>query len=184
MKITSNNGRVAVIIPVYGARYLGQALESAIVQLRPPDEVIVVDDGSPDPAAVRHNAALASAISGRCWHCIAGTIRRCRGRDSMRSRGRCTCSGARSNTCRSRLPTGRSRNDVCGCSRHNWRASAGRICSAAATSVLHAWRSRMRPVTSEAWKVHGARLGLYIAPHLVRKIYLSRMAGASDQVLS
>lgn len=35
-----------------------------------------------------------------------------------------------------------------------------------------------------SWKVHGARLGLYIAPHLVRKVYLSRLAGAPDRVLS
>lgn len=53
MELTPHNGRVAVVIPVYGARYLSQALESVFRQSRPPDEVIVVDDGSPDAAAVR-----------------------------------------------------------------------------------------------------------------------------------
>ena len=57
METTSGNGRVAVVIPVYGARYLGQALESVFFQSRPPDEVIVVDDGSPDPAVVRRMVA-------------------------------------------------------------------------------------------------------------------------------
>lgn len=41
-------GRVAVVIPVYRARFLAQALESVFLQSRPVDEVIVVDDGSPD----------------------------------------------------------------------------------------------------------------------------------------
>jgi GT2 family glycosyltransferase len=39
---------VAVVIPVYRAHYLGQALESVFLQSRSADEVIVVDDGSPD----------------------------------------------------------------------------------------------------------------------------------------
>lgn len=41
-------GRVAAIIPVYRARYLADALESVFFQSRQPDEVIVIDDGSPD----------------------------------------------------------------------------------------------------------------------------------------
>jgi glycosyltransferase involved in cell wall biosynthesis len=40
--------RVAVIIPVYRASFLGEALESVFEQTRPADEVIVIDDGSPD----------------------------------------------------------------------------------------------------------------------------------------
>ncbi len=40
--------RVAAIIPVYRARYLADALESVFFQTQPADEVIVIDDGSPD----------------------------------------------------------------------------------------------------------------------------------------
>ncbi|MGH8146530.1 MAG: glycosyltransferase family A protein, partial [Rhodanobacteraceae bacterium] len=40
---------VAVIIPTYNrAQYVGQAVESALNQSHPPDEVLVVDDGSTD----------------------------------------------------------------------------------------------------------------------------------------
>jgi glycosyltransferase involved in cell wall biosynthesis len=49
--------RVAVIIPVYDARFLDAALESVFFQSRVPDEVIVVDDGSPDADAVARAAA-------------------------------------------------------------------------------------------------------------------------------
>jgi hypothetical protein len=47
--------RCAVVIPSYNhARFVGAALDSALAQTRPPDRVIVVDDGSQDgsPAAV------------------------------------------------------------------------------------------------------------------------------------
>ncbi|MFZ4764128.1 MAG: glycosyltransferase family 2 protein [Roseimicrobium sp.] len=41
--------RVAVIIPCYNhARYVGEAIESALRQTRKPDRVIVIDDGSRD----------------------------------------------------------------------------------------------------------------------------------------
>jgi glycosyltransferase involved in cell wall biosynthesis len=41
--------RVSVVIPVYdGASYLAEAIDSALGQTRPPDELVVVDDGSAD----------------------------------------------------------------------------------------------------------------------------------------
>lgn len=43
---------VSVIIPVYnGERFLAEAIQSALNQTLPPDEVIVVDDGSVDGSA-------------------------------------------------------------------------------------------------------------------------------------
>jgi len=43
---------VSVLIAVYnGAAFLAQAIESALEQSRPPDEVLVVDDGSTDSSA-------------------------------------------------------------------------------------------------------------------------------------
>ncbi|MEA3412234.1 MAG: glycosyltransferase [Pseudomonadota bacterium] len=44
--------RISCIIPVYNAEtFLAQAIESALAQSRPPDEIIVVDDGSTDGSA-------------------------------------------------------------------------------------------------------------------------------------
>lgn len=40
--------RVAVVIPVYRAAFLSETLASVFHQTRPPDEVLVIDDGSPD----------------------------------------------------------------------------------------------------------------------------------------
>jgi glycosyltransferase involved in cell wall biosynthesis len=44
--------RVAAVIPVFTAKYLSEALDSIFAQTRIPDEVIVVDDGSPEPEAL------------------------------------------------------------------------------------------------------------------------------------
>lgn len=54
---TGVNG-VAVVIPVYAARYLAEALASVFAQTRLPDEVIVVDDGSPDRQALEETLEL------------------------------------------------------------------------------------------------------------------------------
>jgi glycosyltransferase involved in cell wall biosynthesis len=44
--------RIAVIIPVYRAHYLATCLASVFAQTLSPTQVIVVDDGSPDGAAI------------------------------------------------------------------------------------------------------------------------------------
>jgi glycosyltransferase involved in cell wall biosynthesis len=49
---STSRGRVAAVIPVFRAGFLAKALQSVMRQTRPPDEVIVVDDGSPDREAV------------------------------------------------------------------------------------------------------------------------------------
>jgi len=46
------NPRVSVLVPVFNsAAYLGEAIEGVLGQTRPPDEVVVVDDGSTDGSA-------------------------------------------------------------------------------------------------------------------------------------
>ncbi|PDV97074.1 glycosyltransferase family 2 protein [Candidatus Chloroploca asiatica] len=46
------NNTISVIIPVYnGERFLAEALQSVLDQTLPPDEIIVVDDGSTDNSA-------------------------------------------------------------------------------------------------------------------------------------
>ena len=47
-----NSERVAAIIPVYRAHFLVDCLASVFAQTRRPDHVIVVDDGSPEGAAI------------------------------------------------------------------------------------------------------------------------------------
>ena len=72
--------RVSVIIPVFQASFLSEALTSIMVQRRPADEVIVVDDGSPDRAQVRRLLAALLSESSRPGWCRRG--------------GRTSCSGA------------------------------------------------------------------------------------------
>ncbi len=49
---TEQNNSVSVVITAYQcARYLGQAIESVLVQSRPAQQVIVIDDGSTDDCA-------------------------------------------------------------------------------------------------------------------------------------
>jgi glycosyltransferase involved in cell wall biosynthesis len=46
------DNRIAVIIPVYSAGFLSEALESVIGQTRVADQIIVIDDGSPERETV------------------------------------------------------------------------------------------------------------------------------------
>ena len=48
MDVQARHDTVAVVIPVYRALYLETALDSVFSQTRPADDVILVDDGSPD----------------------------------------------------------------------------------------------------------------------------------------
>ena len=49
--------RIAVIIPVYRAAFLADTLQSVFSQTRPPDQVIVIDDGSPEQAELQRAVA-------------------------------------------------------------------------------------------------------------------------------
>jgi glycosyltransferase involved in cell wall biosynthesis len=51
------DSRIAVIIPVYHAQFLGLALRSVFEQTRQPDEVFVIDDGSPEREAIQQAVA-------------------------------------------------------------------------------------------------------------------------------
>ena len=56
--------RVAVVIPVYNhERYVEEAIASVLEQTRPPDRVVVVDDGSRDGSVAAAEQALAKAGS-------------------------------------------------------------------------------------------------------------------------
>ena len=49
MTVDAQNPTIAVVIPTHNrARILGRAIESVLAQTRPPDEILIVDDGSTD----------------------------------------------------------------------------------------------------------------------------------------
>lgn len=49
-----NSYSIAVVIPAYNAElYIGEALDSVAAQTRPPDQIVVVDDGSKDGTVER-----------------------------------------------------------------------------------------------------------------------------------
>lgn len=58
--------RIAVVIPCYNhARFIGEALESALSQTRKPDRVIVIDDGSKDESLAVMEAFKARGVEAR-----------------------------------------------------------------------------------------------------------------------
>ncbi len=58
---------VAVAIPSYNhARYIEETLKSVFRQTRPPQEVIVIDDGSTDDSVQKIERTFADAGSIRC----------------------------------------------------------------------------------------------------------------------
>jgi glycosyltransferase involved in cell wall biosynthesis len=55
----SASGRISVVVPSHDhAAYVAEALVSALEQDRPPDEVVVVDDGSSDGSVMRIRAVM------------------------------------------------------------------------------------------------------------------------------
>ena len=70
-----HTGRISVVVPSHDhAAYIVEALESALAQSRPPDEIVVVDDGSTD-ASVERIREVARRHPGR----IRLVARECRG---------------------------------------------------------------------------------------------------------
>lgn len=66
------DGRTSVVVPSYNhARYVGEAIASIVAQTRPPDEIVVVDDGSTDDSAGRLDA-IAREHAGRVRLVVRG----------------------------------------------------------------------------------------------------------------
>lgn len=72
--MTLNPHTISVIIPAYNAaQYLGAAIDSVLTQTRPPDEIIVVNDGSTDETlSVLERLSTAEAVSAREQPPLAG----------------------------------------------------------------------------------------------------------------
>ena len=71
---------VAVVIPVFRAPYLEETLESVFSQTHPADDVILVDDGSPDREVLGYttiNFSLADPALVRQWG--TGVVKRAQG---------------------------------------------------------------------------------------------------------
>ena len=69
---------ISCIVPVYnGARFLAEALESVLAQTLPPNEIIVVDDGSTDATAEVVRAYIRHVFYVRQPHAGAASARNC-----------------------------------------------------------------------------------------------------------
>lgn len=70
--MNTHPARISVVIPAYNREnYLGEAIQSVLGQTLPPDEIIVVDDGSTD-----HTADVARSFGGivRCLTRVNGGV--------------------------------------------------------------------------------------------------------------
>lgn len=74
--MTSHKLAVSAIIPVFdGAAYLGEAITSVLGQTRPPDELLIVDDGSTDDSARLARRLAPEALVDSAPHAGIGAAR-------------------------------------------------------------------------------------------------------------